>query len=150
METIFTNKKAKFEYEFIETEIAGIKLLGSEVKALREKKTNIDDAYITIKNDCVIIQKMYIGDPKVVNHTTHENFRDREILLTKAQRIKWESKLDTKGLTIVPYRIFLNDRNVFKIEIALAKGKKTFDKKQAIKEKDLARDTQRELNNLNQ
>lgn len=149
MEVIFTNKKAKFEFEFIETETVGIILMGSEVKALRDNKTNIEDAYITIKGDKVIIQKMYIGDPKVTNHTTHDNFRDRVILMTKAQRNKWQQKLETKGLTIIPYKVFFNDKNRCKIEIVLAKGKKLYDKRQNIKEKDIARDTQRELNNLN-
>jgi SsrA-binding protein len=149
MEVIFTNKKARYEYEFIETEIAGIMLHGSEVKALREGKTNIDDAYLTIKDSKVIIQKMFIGDQKVSNHTSHDNSRDRIILMTKNQRRKWLQKLETKGLTIIPYKVFFDDKNICKIEVVLAKGKKLHDKRESIKSKDIDRDTKRELSNLN-
>jgi SsrA-binding protein len=134
------NKKSKFEYEFIQVEIAGIKLSGSEVKAIRMGKASISEGYCYFNNGELLIKGMNISDYGYGSF--HETVRDRKLLLKKRQLNNLESQL-INGLTIIPYRLFLNDKGLIKIEIVLARGKKLYDKRQSIKERDIDRDIKR-------
>jgi SsrA-binding protein len=134
------NKKARFEYEFIQTEIAGIQLIGSEVKAIREGKASISESYCYFNNGELYVKGMNISEYGY--GTTHDTTRDRKLLLKKKELRNLETQL-VKGLTIIPYRIFLNDKNLFKVEVVLARGKKNYDKRETIKKRDVERDMKR-------
>ena len=137
------NKKAKFEYEFLQTEVCGIQLVGSEVKSIRQGKVSISEGYCYFKDGELFVKGMNISDYGFGSF--HETVRDRKLLLKRKELNDLESKL-INGLTIVPYRIFLNDKGLIKMEIALAKGKKIHDKRESIKSRDIGRDIKREIN----
>ena len=143
MKIICTNKKATFEYFILDKFEAGIKLKGTEIKSIRAGKCNINDAYIIIKNGKVYILNMNIAKYDNGNIFNHEELRTRELLLHKHEINKLVSKVKLDGLTIVALRAYFKDALV-KIEIGLAKGKKTEDKRQSIKERDTAREIQRD------
>ena len=133
------NKKARFNYEFIQTYIAGIQLHGTEIKAIREGKINITDGYCYFKNGELWVKNIHISLYNMGSYNNHEPLRIRKLLLHKRELTKLQDSVKEKGLTIVPYKIFLSDRNFIKAEIALVKGKKTHDKRDSIKEKDSKR-----------
>lgn len=139
---MFVNKKAKFEYEFIRTEVAGMQLSGSEVKSIKDGKISMTEAF------CVFVDgELYVKNINITGNGTaysHEPTRDRKLLLKKKELVKLQKDL-IKGFTIVPYKIFKNERNVFKIEIALARGKKLHDKRATIKERDINREIAKTL-----
>ena len=139
------NRRAYFDYTILEEYVAGLKLLGSEVKSLREGNGSITDTYVYINNDEVFVKGMYISKHKESSWMNHEESRDRKLLLTKKQIRDIQKDLKVNGITIVPISLYLVNGN-FKLKIAVAKGKKTFDKKKSIKEKDIKRQTDRELN----
>jgi len=143
MKIICTNKKATFEYFILDKFEAGIKLKGTEIKSIRAGKCNINDAYVIIKNGKVYILNMNIAKYDNGNIFNHEELRTRELLLHKHEINKLVSKVKLDGLTIVALRAYFKDALV-KIEIGLAKGKKTEDKRQSIKERDTAREIQRD------
>ncbi|MBR3617698.1 MAG: SsrA-binding protein SmpB [Acholeplasmatales bacterium] len=143
MKVICTNKKATFEYFILDKFEAGIKLKGTEIKSIRAGKCNINDAYVIIKNGKVYILNMNIAKYDNGNIFNHEELRTRELLLHKHEINKLVSKVKLDGLTIVALRAYFKDALV-KIEIGLAKGKKTEDKRQSIKERDTAREIQRD------
>ena len=134
------NKKAKFEYEFLQTEVCGIQLLGSEVKSIRQGKVSISEGYCYFKDGELFVKGMNISDYGFGSF--HETVRDRKLLLKRKELNGLETKL-INGLTIVPYRVFLNEKGLIKMEIALAKGKKIHDKRETIKNRDLERDMKR-------
>ena len=134
------NKKAKFEYSFLEIEIAGIILNGTEIKSIREGKASISEAYVIIIDTDVIIRNMYIQEYENSGYSKHSPRRDRKLLLTKQQIKKWSKQLEIKGLTIIPYKLFINDSGICKIEISLAKGKRNYDKRETIKQRDIERE----------
>ena len=136
------NKKAKFEYFFERTENAGMVLFGSEVKAIRNGKCSLVDAFCSFENGELFIRGMNI--PNEGNAFSHDPTRSRKLLLKKKELNKLEKDL-VKGLTIIPYRIFENDYGILKIEISLAKGKKLYDKRNTIKERDLDREQKKDL-----
>jgi SsrA-binding protein len=136
------NKRAKFEYEFIQTEIAGIQLVGSEVKSIRGGKASISEGYCYFNNGELFVKGMNISDYGY--GSSHNTTRDRKLLLKRKELNNLENQL-TNGLTIIPYRIFLNDKGLVKMEIALAKGKKIHDKRFSIKKRDIDRDIKRNL-----
>jgi SsrA-binding protein len=136
------NKKARFEYEFLQTEVCGIQLVGSEVKSIRQGKVSISEGYCYFKDGELFVKGMNISDYGFGSF--HETVRDRKLLLKRKELNDLESKL-INGLTIVPYRVFLNDKGLIKMEIALSKGKKIHDKKNSIKERDIDRDMKREI-----
>lgn len=138
------NRKARFEFEFIDTLVAGIVLTGTEIKSIREGKASLQEAYCFFKGNELFTKGMNITPYAEATHYNHDPVRERKLLLNKREIDKWKSKLEEKGLTIVPVRLFLTDRGLAKMEIALAKGKKIYDKRQNIKE----RDTKRELDRL--
>lgn len=138
------NRRASFEYAFLETHTAGIVLTGTEIKSIRQGKVNLQDAYCLIQNDELFIRQMSISVYTEGTYYNHEPLRDRKLLLTKREIKRLTEKLKDQGLTIVPTRLFTNERGFAKIEIALAKGKKLYDKRDSIKERDVERDMQRE------
>ncbi|MDR6196946.1 SsrA-binding protein [Siphonobacter sp. BAB-5404] len=137
------NRRASFEYQFLETFTAGLVLTGTEIKSLRQGKANLTDAYCLILNEELFVRNMNISKYEEGTHYNHEPLRDRKLLLQKREIRKLEDKLKDQGLTIVPTRLFISDRGFAKINIALAKGKKLHDKRQDIKEKDVKRDMAR-------
>lgn len=139
------NKKAKFEFEFIEVYTAGIQLMGTEIKSIRNNKASIAEAYgVMIKNE-LFIRNMYIGSYENGTHYNHEDKRDRKLLLNKTELSKVQKKLKNKGLTIVPTKLFISKNGWCKINIALAKGKKTHDKREDLKSKDAKREMDRKM-----
>jgi SsrA-binding protein len=134
------NKKASFDYEFLEQFTAGIKLVGTEIKAIRLGKANISDAFCYFTNGELYVKGMNISEYDWGTYSNHEPRRDRKLLLTKKELTKLLKKSQEKGLTIVAYRIFLNERGLAKLNIALARGKKQFDKREDLKKKDAVRE----------
>ncbi len=137
------NRKASFEYSFLDEYEAGVMLTGTEVKSLRESNANLKEAYCAFKGDELFIRNMYIAEYKFGTIHNHETKRMRKLLLKKVELKKLQRKVKEKGLTIVPYKIFINERGFAKITIMLAQGKKTFDKRATIKERDNKRDLDR-------
>jgi len=137
------NKKASFEYSFLEKYTAGIQLTGTEIKSIRDSKVSIAEAYCHIVGGELFIKGMHIAEYDPGSYNNHDPLRERKLLLTKTELKKIEKKLKNKGLTIVPIRMFINDKGYAKLEIALAQGKKLHDKRNSLKEKDLKRDLDR-------
>lgn len=144
MKIIANNKKALFEYEIIDKYEAGIKLQGTEVKSIREGSCNINDSYVIIKNGKPYILNMNIAKYKNGNIFNHDETRTRELLLNKSEIRKLEAKVKEKGLAIVALKLYFKEALV-KVEIALARGKNTNDKRESIKEKDINRSINKEL-----
>ncbi len=138
-----SNRRAGFEYAFLEKYTAGIVLTGTEIKSIREGKVNFQDAYCLFLSDELFIRSLHISPYTEGTHYNHEPLRDRKLLLTRRELRKLASKLKDQGLTVIPVRIFSSDRGLAKIEIALAKGKKLYDKRETIKERDVKRDSDR-------
>jgi SsrA-binding protein len=130
------NKKAYFDFDIKETEIAGILLLGSEVKPLRAGHASIKESFIYIKDNALWIKNMYIKNPKN-NAYSHEEYRDRKLLLTKQQIKKWKKKVKEDRFTIIALEGYFDSKQKYKLKIGLAKGKKTYDKKNSIRDKDM-------------
>lgn len=131
------NKRASYEYEFIDKYVAGIMLKGSEIKSIREGKVNLADGYCAFFKDELFVRNMHISPYKQGTHFNHEPTRERKLLLNKRELKKLKQKSEEKGLSIIPLKLFTNARGLAKLEIALARGKKIYDKRQSIKEKDL-------------
>ena len=138
------NRKAFHDYEIFEKFEAGIELLGSEVKSLREGKINLRDTYALIRDNEVFLVGMHIGQYSHTGYLGHEPYRDRRLLLHKQEIRKLIRKVNVKGMTIIPLRIYFKN-GWAKAEIGLAKSKKTYQKKRVIAERDHARDLDREL-----
>jgi len=137
------NRKASFEYEFLETLVAGISLTGTEIKSIREGKVSLKEAYCYFKRGELFVKQMHISPYSLAAHYNHDAVRERKLLLNRRELDKLESKLNEKGLSIIPVRIFINDRGLAKLEIALGRGKKLHDKRQDIKKKDAKRELDR-------
>ena len=137
------NKKASFEFEFLDTYVAGLMLKGTEIKSIREGKVSLTEAYCVFHRGELFIHQMHIAPYSMAASYNHEAVRERKLLLNKKELEKLETKSSEKGLAIIPVRIFINDRGKAKIEIALARGKKLHDKRQDLKEKDAKRELQR-------
>lgn len=130
------NKKAKFEYHILEKFTAGIQLGGTEIKSIREGKASIQEAYCVVEEGEVFIRNMHIREYENASFYQHKPKADRKLLLNKQEIKKLEKKMNTKGFTIVPLRLFINKKGLAKLDIALAQGKKLYDKRQDLKEKD--------------
>jgi len=139
------NRRARFEYEFLEKHEAGIVLSGTEIKSIRAGNVNLRDAYCFFKKEELFVKSLFIAEYEHGNYANHEPRRTRKLLLHRQQLRKLEKKVKEKGFTIVPVRLYINDRGFAKLEIALAQGKKVHDKRQSIKEKDVKRDLQRQM-----
>ncbi|TDQ75160.1 SsrA-binding protein [Sphingobacterium yanglingense] len=137
------NKRASFEYHLIDKYVAGIQLLGTEIKSIREGKANINDSFCSFLHDGLYIRNMHIAEYSFGSFYNHEAKRDRKLLLTKKELKKLRDKGEEKGFTIVPLRIFISERGFAKVEIALAQGKKDFDKRETIKERENKRELDR-------
>lgn len=130
------NKRAYFDFIIDDKFIAGIKLLGTEIKSIREGKANLTDSFCTFINENLYVRNLHISEYSHGSFYNHEAKRDRVLLLQKKELKKLQSKTEEKGFTIVPLAIFISDRGFAKIEIGLAQGKKTFDKRESMKERD--------------
>jgi len=137
------NKKASFEFEFIDTYVAGLLLKGTEIKSIREGKVSLTEAFCVFFDDELFVRQLHISPYSMASSYNHEAVRDRKLLLQKKELVKLQTKSAEKGLAIIPVRIFINDRGKAKLEIALARGKKNHDKRQDLKEKDAKRELQR-------
>jgi len=140
------NRKASFNYEFLEEEVAGVSLIGSEVKSIKAGNASIGESHCYIQDGECFIIGMYIAEHKESGRNGHSDpYRKRKLLLTKKQIQRWDKSLKLKGNTIATVKLFVNSNGLIKIKIALAKGKKNYDKRNDIKTKDMKRDTDREL-----
>ena len=138
------NRKASYEFSFIDTYTAGMQLQGTEIKSIREAKVNMQDAFCYFKGEELFVKQMHITPYAQGTHYNHVSDRERKLLLNKKELEKLNAKSQEKGLSIIPTRLFINDRGFAKLEIALAKGKKLHDKRDSIKD----RDTKRELDRM--
>ena len=137
------NKRAYFDYHILESFVAGIALLGTEIKAIRQGKANMTDAFCMFIGNILYVRNLHISEYSHSSFHHHDIKRDRALLLKKKELKKWEKRVTEKGLTVVPYKMYFTDKGFVKIEIVLAQGKKEFDKREAIKEKDNRREMER-------
>lgn len=141
------NRKSHFHYEVISTLTAGIVLVGSEVKSIILNGASISEAYCYISNSEVFIKGMTVPIYEFANTNNHIPNRERKLLLNRQEINKIEKELKVRGITLIPLRLFQNEKGKIKLEIGVCRGKKDYQKKQSLKEKDLDRETKRELNN---
>ena len=137
------NKKASFEYEFIERFVAGIVLSGTEIKSIRAGKASLVDSYCYFSGTELYVKNMNVAEYWWGSYNRHEPRRDRKLLLTKKELRKLARSIKEKGLTIVPVKLFIAENGYAKLDIALARGKREFDKRQSIKDKDMRRQRDR-------
>ncbi len=138
------NRKASYEYEFIDVFDCGITLKGSEIKSIREGKVSLQEGYCYFSKHELFIKGMNISPYKEGTYANHDPVRERKLLLKKKELERLKSKSEEKGLTIIPTEIYINSRGYAKLKIALARGKKLHDKRNSLKEKDI----NREIKNL--
>ena len=146
MKVVTQNKKAFHDYFILDTYEAGIELKGTEIKSVRLGYVNLKDAFIRFKNDEAFIENMHIAPYEQGNIFNHEPLRNRKLLLHKKQIKKLQREVKENGLTVVPTKLYFNTSKL-KVEIALARGKKLYDKRQDLKAKDAKRDMERALKN---
>ena len=139
------NRRANFDYEIEERYTAGIELSGTEVKSLRQGHANINEAYGIEKGGEIYISNMFIAEYANKGYSSHSEKRDRKLLLTKKEIREIIGSLSKKGTTLVAIKLFFNDRGRAKLEVGLGRGKKLYDKRESIKERDWSRDKQRIL-----
>lgn len=139
------NRRAKFDYQFLEKLVAGMVLTGTEIKSIREGKAALVDSYCYFRNGELYIKNLNITPYSEGTHYNHEPNRERKLLLSKAEIRRFEKKLKDQGLTIVPVRLFISESGYAKLEIALAKGKKEFDKRESIKKRDTEKEIARKI-----
>ena len=137
------NRSAFHEYFFDNTYVAGIVLTGTEVKSLRAGKASFNDSYCIIHKGEIWVKSLHIAEYSHGTVNNHDPVRDRKLLLQKREIGKIESKLKEKGYTLIPLRIFFNDKNFIKVEIGLGRGKKLHDKRETIKNRDVEREMKR-------
>jgi SsrA-binding protein len=137
------NKKASYLFEFLEKFIAGIQLTGTEIKSIRQGKANLTDAYCFFRDHELYVKNMHIAEYEYGTYTNHDPVRDRKLLLKRRELKRLEKKVNERGYTIVVIRLFINDRGLAKVEIALARGKKEYDRREDIKQRDAKRDIDR-------
>jgi SsrA-binding protein len=137
------NRQAGYEYELLDKYVAGIVLTGTEIKSIREGKVNLQDGYCYFNNGELFVKAVNITPYAQGTHYNHEATRERKLLLKRAEIKKLEGKIEEKGLTLIPVRLFINDRGFAKMEIAVGRGKKLHDKRDSIKERDAKRELDR-------
>ena len=138
------NRKAKFEYELLDSYVAGIQLAGTEIKAIREGKASIAESFCEFNNSGeLFVINMTIQEYSHATHYNHNPKSERKLLLNKKELRKLEKEVKNSGLTIIPTRLFINDRGLAKLKIALARGKKLYDKRQTIRDRDNKRSLDR-------
>ena len=138
------NRKARYDYEILDKYECGIVLTGTEIKSIRKGNANLKDSYAVIKNSEVFLLNMYISEYKEGNIFNHEETRTRKLLLHKNEIKKINDKISIKGLTLVPVKLYFKNGKA-KIELAVARGKHTYDKKETIKERDIEREVRKSL-----
>jgi SsrA-binding protein len=139
------NRKASFEYAFLDKYLAGMLLTGTEIKSIRAGKANINEGFCVFNRDELFIRNMHIAHYFNGTYNNVGEKRDRKLLLNRNELNKLQNKLKDQGLTIIPLRLFINEKGYAKLEIALAKGKKLFDKREDIKKKDIGREIDRRM-----
>ena len=139
------NKRASFEYEFIDTLTSGIVLTGTEIKSIRLGKASLVDTYCYFNNGELWVKNMYVSLYSYGSYNNHTERRERKLLLNKKELRNWENEIKSPGITIVPIRLFINDKGLAKLVIALARGKREFDKRQTLKEKEDRREMDRAM-----
>ncbi len=138
------NKRAKYEYFLSDELTAGIVLSGTEIKSIRMGKVNITDAYCAFEKGELFVKNMHISEYVFGSYNKHEPRTERKLLLNRRELKKYETKTKERGFTIIPLRLFISNKGFAKLDIALAKGKKQYDKRESIKQKDVFRDIERE------
>lgn len=139
------NRRATFDYELIETFVAGIVLTGTEIKSIRLGKAGLSDSYCIVTNNELWVKNMYVAEYFYGTYNNHDSRRDRKLLLKRKELNKIARLSKDTGFTIVPTRLFINEKGLAKLVIAIAKGKKAYDKREAIKERDDKRAMSRAL-----
>lgn len=137
------NKRAWFEHEILDKYVAGIVLKGTEIKSIREGKVNLQDGYVYFTGTGAFVKGINITPFSEGSHYNHEAERERKLLLKKSEIQKLKARVEEKGLTLLPLRLFISDRGYAKLEIALGRGKKLFDKRETIKKRDAKRELDR-------
>lgn len=137
------NRKARYEFELLDKYVAGMQLQGTEIKSIREAKVQMQDAFCFFKGNELYVKQLHISPYAQGTHYNHVSDRERKLLLNKVELRKLSEKSLEKGLTIVPTKLFINDRGFAKLEIALGRGKKLHDKRDSLKEKDTKREIDR-------
>ena len=137
------NKKAKFDYEIIDTYTAGIVLTGTEIKSIRLGKAQIAESFCEFNNNELFAINTYIEEYAFGNQFNHKSRSERKLLLNRRELKKLERDVEVKGLTIIPLKLFTNEKGIAKLEIGLCRGKKTYDKRESLKEQDTKRDIDR-------
>ncbi len=145
MRTVAQNKSAFFNYEIIESLEAGIALLGSEVKSVRDGRISLKESYAEIRNGEVYLVHANISPYEPANRFNHEPLRDRKLLLHRREIKRLIGKIREKGWTLIPTKVVLTDKGKVKVELALGKGKRAYEKRQTIKEREVAREVRAEL-----
>ncbi len=144
MKIIATNKKAYYEYEIIDTFEAGIVLMGSEVKSIRQGHISLSNSFIQVNKGELWLKNCYIKNYEKTTSFCPDERKMRKLLMKNKEILKLSSQISEKGLTLVPLKAYFNDRNMVKLEIALARGKKLYDKRRTIKERDQKRELARQ------
>lgn len=139
------NRKASFQFEFLDELVVGMQLMGSEIKSIRASKASITEAYCIIQRNELYIRNMQVEPYENAGHYGHEPKRERKLLAQRHEIDKWQRKLKDVGITIVPVELFISDNGYAKMKVALGRGKKTHDKRDSIKQKDIKRDMERGL-----
>ncbi len=145
MKVVATNSKARRNFEILDKYECGIELKGTEVKSLRAGSVNINDAYCIIRKGELFVENMHIAPYKSGNVFNHDPLRRRKLLMHKREIVRLASKVDQKGLTLVPLRVYFNERGRAKVEIALARGKHLYDKREDIARRDQEREIRKKL-----
>jgi SsrA-binding protein len=138
------NRKASFEYFLLEQYTAGIQLTGTEIKSIRAGKVSLTDSYCDFENDELFVKNMHIAEYAHGTHYNHEPKRDRKLLLTRRELRKLANKVKERGFTIIPIQLYINEKGLAKLDIALARGKHAYDKRESIRRKDYNRETERQ------
>ena len=139
------NKRADYQYYLVDEYTAGIALMGTEIKSIRDGRANLSDAYCTFIGNELFVRQMHISEYRFGSYYNHQAKRDRKLLLNKRELRKLASRIKERGYTIVPVMLYINPEGRAKLAISLAKGKKFYDKRESIKEKDTKRNMEREL-----
>jgi SsrA-binding protein len=137
------NRKATFDYEILETFTAGVVLTGTEIKSLRQGKAGLTDTYCMVENHELWVKNMYIAEYSYGSYNNHTTHRDRKLLVTRKELNRIAKQAEQPGYSVVPLRIFINERGLAKMVIAVARGKKLYDKRQSIKEREDKRNLDR-------
>lgn len=145
MRSVAVNKKAFFNYEILETMEAGVALLGSEVKSVRDGRVSMKDTYADVRDGEIFLFQLHISPYEAANRFNHDPLRIRKLLLHRREIRRLTGKIQERGLTLIPTKVLMTDKGLIKVELALAKGKKLYEKKEAMKERDLAREARAAL-----